>query len=180
MKAVVIGGTGAVGSSLITQLLSSPACESVRAVLRRELTGEGSGKLKQYVIDLDRLAQDASEAFAGADVCFCTIGTTRAVAGSAENFIKVDLEYVTAAAGAAKSAGVPHFSLLTAAGANASLPDVRWKLLHGVLYARCKGLAEQAVINQGFSHASIFRPGLIDRGASARSSEKLMTTPQDL
>ena len=35
-----------------------------------------------------------------------------------------------------------------AAGANASLPDLRMKLFHSILYARVKGLAEKAVLDQ--------------------------------
>jgi hypothetical protein len=37
-----------------------------------------------------------------------------AVAGSAEQFSKVDFEYVAAAATAAKEAGVPYFGLVSA------------------------------------------------------------------
>lgn len=174
--AVVVGATGAVGTQLVLQLLESPAWNSVKTVGRRQLAipaGQDATKLQQVVLDMDTLA-DRTDAFAGADACFCTLGTTRAAAGSAEAFIKVDLDYVAAAAKAAKAAGVKHFSLLTAQGSNARAPDVHWSLFHGLLYARCKGLAEQAVREQVFTSAAVFRPGLIERGAAARGMEKVM------
>lgn len=40
-----------------------------------------------------------------------------------------------------------------AEGSNARAPDVHWSLFHGLLYARCKGLAEQAVREQVMPHA---------------------------
>ena len=46
------------------------------------------GKLQQLVVNMDTLAQERT-AFADADVVFCTLGTTRAKAGSAAQFIKV-------------------------------------------------------------------------------------------
>jgi hypothetical protein len=51
-----------------------------------------------------------------------TSGHTAQTAGSAEQFIKVDLEYVKLTAEAAKAGGTTrHFSLLTAQGANAGM-----------------------------------------------------------
>ena len=47
------------------------------------------GKLEQTVIGMDKLSTEAAPAFKGADACFCTLGTTRGDAGTAEAFIKV-------------------------------------------------------------------------------------------
>ncbi len=37
---------------------------------------------------MDALAAESTAAFAGADVAFCTLGTKRRIAGSAEAYIK--------------------------------------------------------------------------------------------
>lgn len=58
---------------------------------------------------------------------------------------QVDLTYVEEAAKAAKAANVPHFSLLTAQGANPRLWASNIVFVHPLLYARTKGLAEEAV-----------------------------------
>jgi oxidoreductase len=133
-----------------------------------------------------------SSAFAGADAVFCTLGSTRAAAGSAAAFRTVDLDYVDKAAAAARAARVPHFSLLTAQGARAGVWHSEWQLFHGrapsrrvlprgptsradahsaprrLLYMHIKGAAEQAVIARRFPQTAVFRPGMLDRGAAAR------------
>lgn len=118
----------------------------------------------------DQVKQALSD---GTNTVFCALGTTRAVAGSASAFKKVDYEYVAAAARAAKAAGVPSFSLVSAQGANASLWASDLAPFHGLLYAKTKGLAEEVVKHQGFDYVSIMRPGLLERGDLARGPEKL-------
>ncbi|KAF5841100.1 hypothetical protein DUNSADRAFT_14275 [Dunaliella salina] len=92
-------------------------------------------------------------------------------AGSAAQFRKVDLEYVAATARAAKAGGAKHLALVSSQGANAKLWANDWSICHGLLYAQVKGLAEQATIKAGIPSTSIFRPGLLERGAKARGVE---------
>lgn len=49
------------------------------------------GKLQQRNINFDNVAAEGQGAFERADVVFCTLGTTRGKAGSAESFIRVHL-----------------------------------------------------------------------------------------
>lgn len=105
-----------------------------------EYSGWDPTKLHQRVIDLDNLASEASAAFEGADTVFCALGTTRPAAGSAEAFQKVDLEYVRAAAEAAKQAKVSHFSLISAQGANPRMWASNLSIAHSLLYIKTKGL----------------------------------------
>ncbi|GMH41939.1 hypothetical protein BSKO_09858 [Bryopsis sp. KO-2023] len=180
MKAVVVGATGAVGREIVGQLLCSDKWEKVTTVGRRALTvpdaypeEKWKGTLEQTVVNMDNMREEAKGAFESADSVFCALGTTRAVAGSADNFRKVDLDYVEAAADVAKSQGSKHFSLVSAQGANAKIPASDFKLFHALLYAKVKGQAEAAVIDKGFERTSIFRPGLLARGSEARGIEKL-------
>jgi len=103
---------------------------------------------------------------------FCALGTTRSQAGSAENFRKVDLTFVSNAAKVSKESGVSEFSLVSAQGANAGLWSSDFKPFHGFLYSKTKGMAENAVKQQGFKYSTIMRPGLLDRQESARWIEK--------
>ena len=57
----------------------------------------------------------------------------------------MDLGYVKEAARLAKEAGVPHFSLLTAAGANPNAWNSNFILLHPLLYCHTKGQAEEFI-----------------------------------
>jgi hypothetical protein len=76
---------------------------------------------------------------AGADSVFCCLGTTRGVAGSADQFRKVDRDYVAATAQAAKAAGTPFFALVSAQGARPNVWASDFKPLHGLLYMKTKG-----------------------------------------
>ncbi|KAK9839307.1 hypothetical protein WJX81_006888 [Elliptochloris bilobata] len=169
-RAVVVGATGAVGSALVSQLLASPAWAHVTTVGRRAGPPPPSDlahKLAQTVVNMDALVAEGAPAFAGADVAFCTLGTKRRIAGSAEGYIKVDLTYVAEAAKAAKAAGVRHFSLVTSKGASTWLPASHFVGLHPLLYLHTKGRAEEAVKAQGFERVSILRPGVLQRTAAA-------------
>ena len=124
---------------------------------------------------MDALAQNAAD-FAGADVVFCTLGTTRGAAGSAAAMRRVDLEYVDAAGAAARAAGVPHFALLTAQGASRDVWYSELRLFHPLFYMHLQGAAEAAVQARGFPRTSIFRPGMLDRGDAARFGEAVART----
>lgn len=47
------------------------------------------------------------------DMAFCTLGTTKKKAGSAEAFRKVDLDYTVKFAQAVKAQGTRHFALMS-------------------------------------------------------------------
>lgn len=114
MKRVfVVGATGAVGKSLIQELLKSDSFSEVVTFGRRELPDTELEKipqekrqiLKQEIIkDFGALPDSPSdqEKFAEFDAGFCCLGTTRRDAGSDEAFKKVDYHYVKNIAHAAK------------------------------------------------------------------------------
>ena len=57
-----------------------------------------------------------------------------------------------------------HCSVLTSAGSNTN----SW-----FLYLKTKGRMEESAKEEAFEYTSIFRPGLLDRGADKRFGEKL-------
>lgn len=171
------------GREILLQLLESEQdWDRIITIGRRKPDGsfedhESSGRLVHLVIDMDTLATnqrvESTLRDENVQAVFCALGTTRAVAGSAEGFKKVDLTYVASAAQVAKKSGAQQFSLVSAAGANAGLWASDWKPFHGLLYSKTKGLAEEAVKKQEFDFTTIVRPGFIDRKDKARSVEKL-------
>lgn len=166
------------GGALVSQLVASPLWDKVITIGRRPVElAAPSDKLTQVTINMDHLESDPQVAAAlssGIDSVFCALGTTRAAAGSASRFKQVDFEYVAAAARAAKAAGIPHFSLISAQGANPRVWASDLRPFHGLLYTRTKGDAEEAVKAQNFAYTTIMRPGLLDRGDKARSLEKFV------
>mmetsp|Transcript_6906 Transcript_6906/g.14383 ORF Transcript_6906/g.14383 Transcript_6906/m.14383 type:complete len:233 (-) Transcript_6906:228-926(-) len=107
-----------------------------------------------------------SNPFAGADYVGWALGTTKADAGSAEAFERVDFDYCRAAASVARrEPSVKHFAVLSSAGASSK----SW-----FLYLKTKGRIENFVTGLGFDRVSVYRPGLLDRGDKLRSKERIL------
>jgi oxidoreductase len=183
---LVFGATGATGKAVLQDLVSGTRdiCNVV-VVGRRPLDDDIKSnildvtKVKEVIVDsLDSLndtttKQQIQEQVGPVDIAYCCLGTTRAAAGSADAFRKVDVEYVDISASFAKSCGAKVFGLISAQGANKNLWASDWKPFHGLLYSKCKGLAEECVVKQGFDHTVIMRPGLLDREDKARFGERM-------
>lgn len=153
--AVILGASGETGRQLLQQLVASPHYAKVISLGRRQLDlpKEGTGnwdKLEQRLVDFERLEEQGS-LFPRVDSAFICLGTTRAKAG-AEGFVRVDHDYVLAAARQLMKAGTPDLHLLTSKGAN---PDSY------LLYPQTKGLVEQGVISLDFPSLTVYRPGLL-------------------
>lgn len=107
-SALILGATGATGKHLLRSLLASNIFTRVgeygRRVTPEDQVGDytKSGKLVQKTIDFEHVA-DAGLSEGEWDVVYITLATSRAAAGSAAAFEKIDREYVLSAARAAKS-----------------------------------------------------------------------------
>jgi oxidoreductase len=157
-SALLIGATGATGKYVLKELLSSPHfsrfLECGRRVTPIDQISSGKEKLEQKIIDFEKL-EEAGLNSGKWDVVFITLGTTRANAGSAAAFEKIDRDYVINAAHAAKTEDSSHSQrlvYLSSGGANASSP---------MLYTRSKGLTEVGLARLGYSDTIIFRPGVL-------------------
>lgn len=148
-SAVVLGGSGLVGLSILKKLLASTAYTKVISIGRRRIPLEHP-KLAHKVLELE----DISAAALGEGItdAFCALGTTIKAAGSQWGFLKVDLEGVGRFAVSAKEAGAARFMLVSAVGADAG---------SFVFYSRIKGQAENEVVMKGFESVVIARPSLL-------------------
>ena len=152
MRAIVIGATGAVGSSLVRELLASPRVEHVVTLTRRPVDFGTQPKLVSRVIDLDDLERETADAALGCDTAFCTMGVGQPRKLSKEEVRRVDVDYAAAFARGARAGGVRHISLLSSVGADAGSRS---------FYLRLKGDAEAGVVAAGIARTSLFRPSLL-------------------
>jgi uncharacterized protein YbjT (DUF2867 family) len=161
--AVVAGASGLVGGLLSQHLAVSSDWSEVRLLVRRPIPALTGPKVRQIIVDWDHLPQWQEEL--AVDALFCALGTTRAKAGSAEAFRRVDYGYPLALGRLAKAAGARHFGLVSSVGAD---PGSR------VRYARTKGEIENALRALGLNSLAILRPSLLlgDR-AEFRLGERL-------
>ena len=187
--AVILGSTGAIGLELVRAMSAESSISTVKATtryvvpvnadlpkLKRALfpslasaPEEHVSKVEIVTIDWDKFCDPKTSAdyeslFEKADIAVSALGTTRANAGSAAEFERIDKGYNLAAAQAAKSKNVKHYALVSSQGASSS----SW-----LLYPRVKGEIEEGVKACGFDVAVAYRPGLLQRGAKSRGVEKV-------
>jgi uncharacterized protein YbjT (DUF2867 family) len=136
MTILLAGATGLVGSRVLALL------PNAIPVGRR-----ATGRAGEIVADFASLP-----ALPPATVAISALGTTIRAAGSQAAFRAVDYDAVLAFARAAKAAGVTHFIVITAVGADAG---------SSVFYSRVKGEVERDLAALGFARLDIVQPGLI-------------------
>lgn len=112
--ALLLGATGAVGSEVLSSLIASPHYTTIHSFVRKpSSTPSSDSRIIEHVVDFEKLCDgDASQAEkfkeVKADSVLIALGTTRAAAGGAKPFERIDREYVLAAAKAARvEAGKP-------------------------------------------------------------------------
>ena len=148
-KALVVGGTGLVGSHLVQQLLKSTSFDSIVALVRRSIFSDHP-KLTEKIFDFKNLASYENLEFA--DHVFCCLGTTIKSAGSKEAFKFVDYELPLRFAKWSENSGVKSFSIVTALGANSE---------SNIFYNHVKGRVEEEIQQLQISKIQIFQPSLI-------------------
>jgi uncharacterized protein YbjT (DUF2867 family) len=148
-KVLLLGSTGLVGREVLSLLLLDDTVSQVTVVARRP-SGQRHAKLREHVFPLDAM-EEHPEVFA-VDQIFCALGTTIKVAGSQEQFRRVDHDYPIAAARLGLAHGAQHYLLVSSLGAN---PRSR------VFYNRVKGEVERDLVALGYARVTIARPSLL-------------------
>ena len=92
--ALVVGATGAVGREIVRGLCEDENYDKIIVWARRELNFSHE-KLETQIIDFDEIKDMPPREI---DEIFCALGTTMKQAGSREAFLRVDVDYVYAAA----------------------------------------------------------------------------------
>jgi uncharacterized protein YbjT (DUF2867 family) len=154
LSVVMLGSSGAVGGQVVSTLLAMPHMAKLTLLGRRNvaLPPSASGAvLTQHVIDID--ATDRwSTLVAGHDSAVCTLGVGEPSKMSKAAFVHIDKDVVIAFATICKQAGVKHFELLGAVGANSRSKS---------FYLRTKGELRDALIALHFERLSVFQPSMI-------------------
>jgi uncharacterized protein YbjT (DUF2867 family) len=147
-RALVIGGTGLVGSHLVEQLDADKHFDAIYALSRRPCATHS--RIINIVTDLD--AVTGQEEFFDVDVVFCAIGSTIKKAGSQAEFRRIDYELPMHIARLAKARGARKFVLVSSIGVT---PDSKY------FYLQVKYALERDLAALGFEQLSILQPSLI-------------------
>ena len=148
LNALVIGGTGLVGSHLLEQLGADERFSTIYALSRRPCAAYG--RIVNIVTELD--AVKGNEDFLNVDVVFCTLGSTIKKAGSQAEFRRVDYELPMHIARLAKARGVKKFILVSSIGVTSTSK---------YFYLQVKYALERDLAALGFEQLSILQPSLI-------------------
>ncbi len=156
MRLLILGGSGLVGQAVVRvigqQVKDDKQGDNSLQILvptRKPLAN--APNLLNPIIDYQQL--DANADYWQADAVICCLGTTKKVAGSVAEFIKIDHDYVIEAAQLAKQAGCRTFIYNSSLGAN---PEAN------SLYLKTKGMVEANLQRIGFERLVLVRPGLLD------------------
>ena len=154
LSVVMLGASGAVGGEVVNSLLAMPELKRLTSLGRREivLPATANGKnVKQHVVSID-----ATDKYAylvdGHDCAVCTLGVGEPSKMSKTELVHIDKDVVIAFATICKQAGVKHFELLGAAGADSKSRS---------FYLRLKGEVRDALIALNFERLSLFQPSMI-------------------
>lgn len=165
MQILLAGGSGLIGSRLVTRLADHQLC-----LIGRRAVTHAPDQVTQLVGAVE--TWPALLANISVDVAICALGTTMAKAGSQAAFTAIDLDAVLTFASAAKASGARQFLLVSSTGADAGSSN---------FYLSVKGKAEAALAALDFDRLDLFRPGLLrgERGSDRRIGERaaIMLSP---
>ncbi|KAJ9492881.1 hypothetical protein VN97_g384 [Penicillium thymicola] len=152
----LVGGTGMVGSHILTSLISNPTVTRVDTISRRTPPATSDtppAKLTNFVSsDTATWASQLSSLSPTPDIFFSAFGTTKAAAGGFDNQYKIEHGLNVELAKAAHEAGTKVYVLISSTGANKD---------SNIAYPRMKGEIEEDIKKLGFERMVILRPGLI-------------------
>lgn len=147
--ALVLGGSGFIGSFLLKELLANPAYGRVIAIFRKP-PALRDPKLEILIGDRHALTS-LRERFRG-DELFIALGTTRKATPDQKEYYGIDHDYPVEAARIAKENGAKAVFLVSSVGADAK---------SAAFYTRLKGETERDITAVGLARTRIFRPSML-------------------
>jgi len=156
--AIILGGTGQVGSAAVTELLALSECREVVMVTRKPIPPRR--RVRNIVLDTaafdfaERTAALAREVLSEgpASAISCVGVGSGSMRWSEVDLKRLEVGVVGAFARGCHQAGIAQFCLLSAVGSTATS---RFR------YVRVMGMKEDTVRSIGFTRLAIFRPGII-------------------
>ncbi|WP_144910233.1 NAD(P)H-binding protein [Mucilaginibacter frigoritolerans] len=148
-KAIIAGASGLIGSSLLDILLHEPGFDEVLILVRKEIPVKNK-KLKQLVIDFDRLNDYASEITG--DAVFSCLGTTMKKTPDLSVYRKIDHDYPLQLAQIAKQNGMGQYHMVSSLGANVKASN---------FYLKTKGQIEEDLKQLALRTLCIYQPAFL-------------------
>jgi uncharacterized protein YbjT (DUF2867 family) len=164
--AALLGGSGSVGQCVLRSLLEDVNCKSIVLVSRRPLNELQALDPKRIHVELveEPMEDNISKAnLRNPNIAFCTLGVGSSRKVSKEELMRVDATISGSFAKACKNAGVTHFCLMSAVGANeeATWSPITRTAAGGGWYNHVKGVAEGLTTSVGFPYVFVAQPAAL-------------------
>src|SRR3954468_13544396 len=151
--AMLLGATGNVGGHILHLLVQSPLCQKVVVVTRRNVAELANPKVQQVVVNMDTLEEELAPHARGVDIALAAFGVGKGSAKMADEDVrKIEIEYPTAFASAARAGGARVLAMMTAAGADSR---------SSTKYLRNLGDKEKKAKALEFDFLGLYRPAVI-------------------
>jgi uncharacterized protein YbjT (DUF2867 family) len=151
--AMLLGATGNVGGRILHLLVQSPLCKSVIVVTRRNVAELTNPKVRQVVVNMDKMEAELAPHAGGVDIALAAFGVGKGSAKMADEEVrKIEITYPTAFAAAAKAGGARVLAMMTAAGADSQSSSK---------YVRNIGDKEKKAEALGYDFLGLYRPAVI-------------------
>lgn len=167
LNAVVLGGSGQVGATLVSLLSNDKDFSKITLISRRplpEFDQSAQNRVTVRVVtDLDKIGE---EDFSGHDIAFNLMGIGQARLAEKDELLRVDATIPTKFAQACKNSGINHFSNMSALGADIKA-EYSWltkSAAGGGWYNHVKGALEDNLKQIGFKSLLIVQPAGIYPG----------------
>lgn len=162
-KVIIVGASGLIGSNLLSQLITSEDITEITILVRKQ-HGISNPKLKEIVIDFDKLNEYASQI--QGDILFCCLGTTKNKTPEAQEYRRIDLEYPLSLAKIGLQNGVSQFHLVSSMGADPKSNSA---------YLKLKGELETELKKLNIKSIHIYQPSFLEGNRHEnRPIEKIM------
>ena len=147
--AILLGGSGAVGSELLQLLLADNRYEKIKLFARSSINTIDP-RIEEHLIDL--FALDTYTGLFTGDEVYCCIGTTKAKTPDKETYRQIDYGIPVAAAKLAAANNIKTYIVISAIGADAD---------SSIFYNRTKGEMQDDVLAENIHKIHILQPSLI-------------------
>ena len=145
----MVGGSGLIGSCLLSELRSSDEISDILLVAR-SASGISDPKIRELILNFDDLDSHAEEL--KADIIFSCLGTTTGKTPDANLYRKIDLEYPLKMLHIGMNKGLKQFHIVTSIGADAASSNS---------YLKLKGELENSLKSSGVPSLHIYQPSFL-------------------
>lgn len=163
-KVILVGGSGLIGSHLLSELIRSGEISQILLILRKPMDIPDP-KVQELIINFDELESYSAEI--KGDIIYSCLGTTRGVTPDPVHYRKIDLEYPLTLAEIGLKNGVSQFHIVSSLGADSSASNS---------YLKLKGELEEKLKKLKLPSLHIYQPSFLTGNRNEhRLAEKILS-----